>query len=191
MSLILYGIILGLGVSWSSVTVSASLFSVTIHYGKKRAYAFVSQMLASDIFMIILLRWGTHFFDLKPWVDSRVMSFAGLILCLFGVAKMLRKEVNENRNLKISLVEPIILNVINPLIWLYWLGILTLINSSQNPVIVGSTAFISFIISEIFKINLFNWKGQIATSSFNEYIDKGIGFLFLLSGVKLLFFMGK
>lgn len=189
MNLILNGIILGIGLSLTSATVSFTLLSVTIRYGKKMAYILLSQIIVTDIIIILILHLRVSVLSFKPWTNVEVNNLLAIAMCILGTYQILKKKKETDYILEKIFLKSIIMNLINPLIWLYWLGFLTIIHSKENSFLIGIFSFFIFVISELIKINYYYKSYNKASMYFLDYIEKIIGFIFLISGIKLLLFL--
>ena len=148
---ILIGIICGvlLSLLFSLGPAFFSLIQNSIHHGFKKAVSFAAGVSLSDILIVMLMLTvlsNLDFSDLTAILHNVYVSIIGSVAtAVFAIltwrSKVKKATVPDSR-LKFSvehvthhwqlLLSGFLLNVLNPLIWIYWLSIITFLSAEMN-----------------------------------------------------------
>ena len=123
-----------------------SLIQNSIHHGFKKAVSFAAGVSLSDIVIVLLMLTVLSNFDLSALLHNVYVSIiGGLATGIFGVltyrSKVKSAGSGEGR-LKFSTIDithrwqlmlkGFLLNILNPLIWLYWVSIITFLSAEMS-----------------------------------------------------------
>lgn len=148
---ILIGIICGVMLSliFSLGPAFFSMIQNSIHHGFKKAVAFAFGVSLSDILIVMLMLTvlsNLEFSDLTSILHNIYVSIIGSIATAVFAVLTWRSKVKKtsvpNSRLKFSvehvthywqlLLSGFLLNVLNPLIWIYWLSIITFLSAEMS-----------------------------------------------------------
>lgn len=123
-----------------------SLIQNSIHHGFRKAVSFAAGVSLSDIIIVLLMLTVLSNVDLNALLHNvYVAIIGGAATCIFGVltyrSKVKSAGSGEGR-LKFSstevthrwqlMLKGFLLNVLNPLIWLYWVSIITFLSAEMS-----------------------------------------------------------
>lgn len=146
--LFLIGIICGvlLSLVFSVGPAFFALIQNSIHHGFKKATWFAAGVSLSDVIVVVLMLTVLKNVDLNAMMHNVwVAGIGGVAIAVFGV-KMFRSKVHRasDRENKVRfaadnatrgrelLFSGFLLNFLNPMIWLYWLTIITFLSSEME-----------------------------------------------------------
>ncbi len=123
-----------------------SLIQNSIHHGFRKAVYFAAGVSLSDIVMVLLMLTVLSNVDMNAMLHNVwVASIGGLATAWFGVRTFrskVRREVNRESRLRFTsenatrgrelLLSGFLLNILNPLIWIYWVTIITFLSAEMN-----------------------------------------------------------
>ena len=123
-----------------------SLIQNSIHHGFKKATSFVFGVGLSDIIIVLLMLTVLSNVDLNALLHNiYVASISGIIIGIFGVhtfRSKVKKVHKKESQLKFKaegathrwqlLLYGFSLNFLNPLIWIYWVSIITFLSAEMN-----------------------------------------------------------
>ena len=123
-----------------------SLIQNSIHHGFRKAISFVAGVSLSDVIIVLLMLTVLSNIDLNALLHNVYVSIIGGIATgVFGIltyrSKVKSAGSGEGR-LKFSSIEDthrwqlmlkgFLLNILNPLIWLYWVSIITFLSAEMS-----------------------------------------------------------
>ncbi len=123
-----------------------SLIQNSIHHGFRKAISFAAGVSLSDVIIVLLMLTVLSNLDLNALLHNVYVSIiGGAATAIFGVltyrSKVKSAGSGEGR-LKFSTTEVthrwqlmlkgFLLNILNPLIWLYWVSIITFLSAEMN-----------------------------------------------------------
>lgn len=123
-----------------------SLIQNSIHHGFRKAVSFAAGVSLSDIVIVLLMLTVLSNLDLNALLHNVYVSIiGGAATAIFGIltyrSKVKSAASGEGR-LKFSSIEVthrwqlmlkgFLLNILNPLIWLYWVSIITFLSAEMN-----------------------------------------------------------
>lgn len=122
-----------------------SLLQNSIHYGFKRAFPFVIGICICDAVIVFLLLTVFSDTDMSGILNNvYVATIGGAVLACLGLFTFTRKAQDASTQgslIKFKRAEPrlwavllrgFVTNFINPLIWIYWISIITVIAGGSN-----------------------------------------------------------
>lgn len=118
-----------------------SMLQTSIHYGFRKAFPFPLGVSTSDIFIVVLMMTIVSPEDMQSVMHNMwVVSVAGIVIVCWGIYTFSRKRHNpqEEGNVirvrrpedpkSISMfVKGFLLNFFNPLIWIYWISVVSIV----------------------------------------------------------------
>lgn len=123
-----------------------SLIQNSIHHGFRKAISFAAGVSLSDVIIVLMMLTVLSNVDLSALLHNVYVSIiGGAATCIFGVltyrSKVKSAGSGEGR-LKFSSIEVthrwqlmlkgFLLNILNPLIWLYWVSIITFLSAEMD-----------------------------------------------------------
>lgn len=152
------GLITGLMFTLTFGTVFFSLIQTSIKRGIKKAVFIAVGVVASDIFYIAIVLFGSTFFIDKITHYDHTIRIIGFCFLLFlGIRSIMKKEAfteqddleNEKRNV-LYFLKGIMLNSINPMILVAWLGVATYVETVNKFNLLQSEFFFAMVIATMF-----------------------------------------
>ncbi len=122
-----------------------SLIQSSIHHGFRKAVSFAAGVSLSDIVIVLLMLTVLSDLDLNALLHNVYVSIIGSIATgIFGVLtyRSKVKSASGAGRLKFSTIDTthrwqlmlkgFLLNILNPLIWIYWVSIITLLSAEMD-----------------------------------------------------------
>lgn len=155
---LLIGIVCGIALSlfFSFGPAFFSLIQNSIHYGFKRTIAFVVGVSLSDILMVFLMLTVLRNLDMDAAMHNiYVATIGGIVIGWIGVHTIRRRAtVSRDRSSRLRfknkeemhrwqlMLHGFLLNFLNPLIWLYWVSLITILSAEVG--LTSSERYIFF-----------------------------------------------
>lgn len=166
--------------------------------GFRAAIAFDIGVVVADVLFILVAYFSS--FQLLENLSNQpgLFVFGGVILLIYGITTIIKKDVKENReNLKISrdylslFVKGFLLNFINIGVLIFWLGIIIVVGPSLNNdpnriLIFFSIMLATYFITDIFKILLAKQLKRKLTPKRILLMKKGLGIILIVCGLVLV-----
>ncbi|RYY89605.1 MAG: lysine transporter LysE [Chitinophagaceae bacterium] len=184
-----------------SISVSALLFTTikqSIYNGKRGGFSFVAGVSVSDIILAIAVNFFTELFNSIINGKDIVVIIGGLFLVGVGVYFLFFKKIrpveegggNERfrkRDFFKIFSMGFLMNVLNPGIWIFWLGAATtLANHTANErLLIFAIALLFVLGTDILKVLGANKIRQRLTPHNIQFISRLNGFLLICFGVGL------
>lgn len=134
------GLLTGILFTLTFGTVFFSIIQTSIKRGLNKALFIAIGVLLSDAFYISLTILGTNFIaDEMHKYDTEIRLVGFVFLSILGIKSIIKKEVDhtndvaptEKKNILYAM-KGIMLNSINPMILISWMGVTTYIESAEN-----------------------------------------------------------
>lgn len=122
-----------------------SLIQSSIHHGFHKAVSFAAGVSLSDVVIVLLMLTVLSDLDLNALLHNVYVSIiGGLATGIFGILtyRSKVKSASGAGRLKFSTIDTthrwqlmlkgFLLNILNPLIWIYWVSIITLLSAEMN-----------------------------------------------------------
>jgi threonine/homoserine/homoserine lactone efflux protein len=123
-----------------------SLIQNSINHGFRKATFFAAGVSLSDVLIVLLMLTVLSNFDLNSLLHNIYVSIiGGAATCVFGILtyrSKVKSVANSEGRLKFSSVEVthrwqlmlkgFLLNILNPLIWLYWVSVITFLSAEMD-----------------------------------------------------------
>ncbi len=196
-----HGILLGLTVTISIGPGFMALFQTSILRGVKAGFVLAIGILISDLILISISYFGLSSLIVKG--NTTVLGIiAGLILIVSGTISTFRKsplqvEISElpdfHGRLPVLLVKGFLLNIANPFVLIFWIGIMGFAASNYGMHSYGFFIFFLGLLSTAFssdlmKCYLSGFLKNVLSSKTIVIVNKVIGIIFIGIGV---FIIGK
>lgn len=180
-----------------------ALLNTSIKHGPKEGWLLATGVVLSDLFVCLLVIYlvslgATNF--IQDEKNQRFMGIiAGLILVVFGsfYFKKPVKQSNESIDLKspsasVLLMKGFFLNLVNPSVWLLWLGNVTAVSKTLHYSIINMMMYFGITLGlvlavEIFKCNLASKIKKYLTDKIMRIINYSTGVLLVLFGLILIY----
>ena len=206
---LLYGIVLGIMLSlfFSFGPAFFSLLQTSVHYGFRTSVPFAYGVGLSDLSIIVLLLTVLSGVDMSAILHNvYVASIAGAVLITFGIYtfnKECQQASEEGAVIKFKakdhpkwyavLFRGFLLNFVNPLIWIYWVSIISVISGSLNINTNDGRMFIFFagvlgatIGMDVIKCRLASMLQRVLTSKIMDIVNKVTGLILIVFSVTLI-----
>lgn len=123
-----------------------ALIQNSIHHGFRKAVSFAAGVSLSDVVIVLLMLTVLSNLDLNALLHNVYVSIiGGLATGIFGVLtyrSKVKSAASADSRLKFSteqvthrwqlMLKGFLLNILNPLIWLYWVSIITFLSAEMN-----------------------------------------------------------
>jgi L-lysine exporter family protein LysE/ArgO len=193
------GLITGILFTLTFGTVFFSLIQTSIKRGLYKALFIAFGVLLSDAFFISAAVLGTTFIAdemLKFDIEIRLIGF--VFLLILGIRSIIKKEVDHSNDAPLTekkdilyVMKGIMLNSINPMILISWMGVTTYVESAAqfnlNQVILFYAIVLMTMFATMFGISYFAGKLRTVLSAKNmQRLNLGSGLLFIVFAVVIL-----
>lgn len=97
---ILRGLILGLGLSFTTGTTFVALFNIALHRGLKSAISFVIGVFISDVIIFSIVFFGFATFYLNPQFQHYFALIGGILITIYGISLFFGQSLPQITNKK-------------------------------------------------------------------------------------------
>ncbi len=194
------GILLGLTLAALIGPVFFALIQTSIHRGFKAGFFLAIGISLSDALYIFLTNFFLSFVESIPNLNEILGIFGGFVLIIVGVMTMLKSpkppkdldqtiETSKRRTLAL-IVRGFILNFAHPGVLIFWLGIVTLINTNWQYDTQGKITLYLATIATVFSTDLLKafLAGKIShllTPKFMLWMNRIMGAILIAFGMQL------
>lgn len=203
----LIGIAVGCAISllYSFGPAFFSLLQTSVHYGFRRAVPFAFGVNLNDILIVFLMLTVLQNADMHKFLHNPYVSIiGGLVLILFGIYFFTRKVQDAESTgsyLKFKVQDApkwyavysrgFIINFINPMVWIYWLSVITLASSvfriSTNHLFVFFSGVLLTTVSlDVLKCKLASMLQRFLTARILNIMNKVIGVIVISFAIYLI-----
>ena len=194
---LLIGIILGILLSlfFSFGPSFFSLLQTSVHYGFRKSVPFAFGVNFSDVLMVVLFLTvlsGVEMFTVLH--NVYVASISAVVMIIIGIYTFRKKTQDaEDTGSVIKLRDDaskwyyvagqgFLLNFFNPLIWLYWVTIISVVSGASSESMAGMVLlFVGVLAStlalDILKCRLASMLHRVLTAKVIMWVNKGTGVL--------------
>lgn len=186
-----------------------ALLNTSIKHGRKEGSLLATGVVLSDLFVCILVIYlislgATNF--IQDEKNQRFMGIiAGLILVVFGSFYFRKPVTGTNDTIEIKspsasvlLMKGFFLNLVNPAVWLLWLGNITAISKTLDYSLLKMMIYFGITLGlvwavELFKATLAEKIKKYLTNKLMHFINMATGLLLVLFGLILIYnhYFGK
>lgn len=167
---LLLGILCGIALSllFSFGPAFFSLLQNSVHYGFKKTMAFVVGVSFSDIIIVALMLTVLRSVDMDSLLHNVWVGTIGGVATGWMAIHTFRRKVKVTRDKKSrlkfrSVGEPrrrelflhgFVLNFLNPLIWIYWVSLITILSSEFNLTAVERYVFFAGLLAGVLGMDM-------------------------------------
>lgn len=203
LSLIYQTIIIVLLLTFSFGPAFFSLINAGIKHGYKYGSLLAIGIIASDLFVCIIIIFLVHFGATNLLQDEKNQRFmgilAGIVLIIFGVFYFKRPVSKSEESIELKAPAPIgllmkgfLLNLFNPTVWLLWLGNVSAISKTLNYSIFKMIVYFSLVLGltltvELFKVFLAGKIKKFLTDKIMHTVNIITGSLLVIFGLVLIY----
>jgi L-lysine exporter family protein LysE/ArgO len=193
------GLVTGILFTLTFGTVFFSLIQASIKRGLKKALFIALGVVLSDAFFISASVLGTSFIaDEMYKYDWQIRVVGFIFLFILGIRSIVKKEVDHTNDAApiekkdiLYVMKGIMLNSINPMILISWMGVTTYIETTNqftiNQVILFFTVVLATMYFTMFMISYFAGKLKHVLSPNNMHrLNVGSGIVFLVFALVII-----
>ncbi len=204
LSLIYQTILIVLFLTFSFGPAFFALINTGIKHGYRTGSLLAIGVVLSDFFLCILIIFLVHFGATNLIQDEKNQRFmgilAGILLIIFGALyfrKPLAKNEGETIEIKIPstktmLLKGFFLNMLNPAVWILWLGNVTAVSKTLDYSVIKMVIYFSItlglvLLVELGKISASTKLKQFLTDKIMLLINRITGALLIIFGLVLIY----
>ncbi|MDD5569849.1 MAG: LysE family transporter [Bacteroidales bacterium] len=198
-SIILKGVLFGLGLSILIGPVFFALIHTSIKRGFASGIAFAFGIFLSDLACILLSNLGLSQFIYEPNYKTGIGVTGGIIMIIFGIYEFFYKNkikedigVENNSPKKIIyILKAFVLNTINPFVILFWLAASAFFHneydSAMEILVLFSATLFTAVSTDILKAFIANKIKIFLTEKLLSWVHRISGILLIIFGVILIY----
>ena len=191
------GMVFGLVLAIMLGPVFFTLLQTSLHEGFRAGVHLAFGVLISDAACITVAYFFASQIDLSGKYKMAVGWIGGLLLIGFGIINFFRKvkpkEVDDDRKTVHAkfILKGFFLNIFNPAVWLFWLGIISLIKLKEDYTKVHDAAFFSSVLATVFGMDLLksfiaNKISHLLNSAVLHWINWIVGSVLIVFGLRMI-----
>lgn len=191
------GIVLGVILSFLIGPVFFLLLKLSMEQGQRQAAIFDIGVIASDVFVILLVYFGLSTVMQNPVVQKSIGTVGGSVLIISAIIALINRnktkatvtpELTKKSTLMIS---GFLLNISNPFVWLFWIASIGGAAGAyaQHKVYIINyfvACIITCIAFDVLKIKLASWLKQFLTPQRQYSVNIGVQCFLILFGIVLI-----
>jgi threonine/homoserine/homoserine lactone efflux protein len=157
---VLSGIVFGLVLAIMLGPVFFTLLQTAVHEGFKAGVHLAVGVFTSDASVIVVAYLFASVLDLTGKYRVAVGWIGGALLIGFGIINFFRKvkpkEVDDDKKTVHAkyILKGFVMNTFNPAVWLFWIGIISLIKLKEEYSIWHEAAFFASVLGTVFCMDL-------------------------------------
>lgn len=198
MPTIIEGILLGLVLATLIGPVFFALIDLSINKGFIPSFFLAIGISLNDALFIFIANWLSQTIGISNQFYFWIGLVGGGILIGYGFSMLFKKPAVSSNLQSISfkenksyLIKGFVLNGVNPFVWLYWLGIASLLESKGTYTVVDKTFFFAGTIATVFvtdllKIKLASYLKKFISPIFLRRLNWALGIGIILFGIRLI-----
>jgi threonine/homoserine/homoserine lactone efflux protein len=188
---ILRGLILGLGLSFTTGTTFVILFNIALHRGLKAAIWFVLGVFISDAIIFAIVFFGFAKFYLNPQFQNYFSLIGGLLIIIYGINLLFGQSLpqiskQEEKLFWSFILRGFSLNFFNPMVFIFWLSISTFVSQRATPLLIASVALVSMLATDMLKAYFISKFRQSIKSQFIKWFNVVSAVVLIIIGLNLL-----
>jgi threonine/homoserine/homoserine lactone efflux protein len=196
------GLAMGLVPALSTGPVFLTLIQNSISHGFKNTVYFIIGVALTDTSILLLTWFGLSQFSGESESSPMLLLGGGILLIVFGLGFILKKEKEEKENEKPNekpnghlhklglFTQAIMLNAINPIVWGFWTTIsnyaITEFQDQTSELIFFVGILNMILITDLLKAYYAQRLKSVLTADVKKYIRIGIGIVLCGLGIKML-----
>ena len=191
------GIIFGLLLSVMLGPVFFALLQTSLHEGFKSGVHLAFGVLLSDAACIAVAYFFATQIDLAGEYKKEAGWVGGILMIGFGAFNFLRKvkpkEVDDNKKTVHAkfIFKGFVLNTFNPAVWLFWLGIISLVKLKEDYQKMHETLFFITVLLTVFAVDLIksfiaNKISHLLNATVLHWINWLVGTVLIMFGLRMI-----
>lgn len=203
LSLISQTLIIVLFLTFSFGPAFFALINTGIKHGYRTGSLLATGVIVSDFLLCMLVILLVHFGATNLIQDEKNQRFmgilAGIILVIFGALYFRKPVAKTDDTIEIkepsavsTLVKGFFLNILNPAVWIIWLGNVTAVSKSLDYSVIKMIIYFSITLALVWLVELAKIKGslklkQLLTEKAMHTINNITGGLLIAFGLILIY----
>jgi len=196
---ILIALATGFALAWGFGTVFFSLIQTGIEHGHRKAMNIAIGVVMSDAIMILIAVGGSSILTNVIKKYQPIVGFVGgFVLIILGVVTFFRKQKPIKTpqtpfgNFLYFFSTGVFMNIVNPVNFLAWLGVASVIFPFVNHSGLENFAFYAIVLTTIFTTESFiayfsNKVKQFFTPAVFTFVNRATGLVFAGIGIYLIY----
>jgi threonine/homoserine/homoserine lactone efflux protein len=196
----IYGVGIGLSISLLLGPIFFALIQTTIQKGIWSGIILSAGITISDVIIVALAYTSLAEVSSEQWFQWVLTFFGGGFLIFFGLKTALKSKTQyraaliyqRGRNERWrQFAHGIVLNTFHPGVWLYWLGVASIIRAhtlpvSSYPKTIFASAILTVFVMDVIKASLAGFLKKRITQSLILWINRIIGSMLVVLGVVMI-----
>ncbi len=203
LSLISQTLIIVLFLTFSFGPAFFALINTSIKHGYRTGSLLATGIILSDFFLCILIIFLVHFGATNLIQDEKNQRFmgimAGILLVVFGALYFRKPVAKTDDTIEIkepsaltTLIKGFFLNILNPAVWIIWLGNVTAVSKSLTYSVLKMIIFFGITLGLVLLVEFAKIKGalklkQLLTDKAMHTINYITGGLLMAFGLILIY----
>lgn len=181
-----------------------ALINAGIKHGYKSGSVLATGVVLSDFFLCLLIILLVHYGATNIITDEKSQRFmgilAGTVLIIFGALYFKKPPVSKKDeevdiyvpSTRAMLLKGFFLNILNPAVWLIWLGNVTAVSKTLNYSMISMIVYFSItlgitLVVELGKVSVAGRLKKILTDKIMHTINIITGILLVIFGIVLIY----
>lgn len=191
---IIRGLLLGLGLSFMLGSTFIILFNISIHKGFKYAISFILGVFLSDILIFSIVFGGLATFYLDPNFQKHFTVIGGIFIIIYGLKILVSKSNPQTTQQKedslwFFVVRGLLINLLNPMAFIFWLGFSTIISQTVTPLLTTTVALTTMLIADTSKAYLISKFGQNIKRHIIVWFNISSAIIMILIGIYFIYLL--
>jgi threonine/homoserine/homoserine lactone efflux protein len=202
-SLITQIIIIVLFLTFSFGPAFFALINTGIKHGYKTGVMLATGVVLSDFLLCVLIIFLVHYGATSVIQDDKNQRFmgiiAGTVLIIFGSLYFRKNVQKSNETIEIKqpstlsmILKGFFLNILNPAVWIIWLGNVTAVSKSLDYSLLKMLTFFSITLGlvwlvEVAKVSAASKLNKLLTEKIMNTINRITGILLISFGMLLIY----
>jgi threonine/homoserine/homoserine lactone efflux protein len=115
----------------------------------------------------------------------------GILILLYGFRLLIKPEVKQNHENNIQslwnyTIKGVVLNLFNPLVFVFWLGVSAVVSQTSKPLFTSIMSLITMLIVDIFKSYLISKFGNNIKPKLLHWLNTISAIILILLGLRLI-----
>ncbi len=176
-----------------------SLIQTSLRNGFKSGVALASGIFLSDGVCVALAYLGASQFFTDPKNKLLIGVLGGIILIIFGTYNAAQKEVHADEeeiqipavNIPLTFLKGFFLNIVNPFVFIYWIGIVGLVSSNfsfnhSHIIVFFAGTLLTVLATDITKCFLAHKIAQYLKPGILTKVNRFAGIILIICGIVMI-----
>jgi threonine/homoserine/homoserine lactone efflux protein len=181
-----------------------ALINAGIKHGYKSGSVLAMGVIISDFLLCLLIILLVHYGATNLITDEKSQRFmgilAGMVLIIFGALYFKKPPVSKKDeevdvyvpSTKAMLLKGFFLNILNPAVWLIWLGNVTAVSKTLNYSVISMIVYFGItlgltLLVELGKVSVAGKLKKVLTDKIMHNINIITGILLVIFGIVLIY----